>query len=568
MKKLIASAMTFFLAFSTCAYAYSFPTPDWGALLNERKNMVTQSEFELYTEGSVNSAPYYGARLEPGSGTYIGMIAETSEGFTPLGSYLTYIQDMYQDDLYYPANAMIKSDNVIPMIGWTISDINNVNYDQVRRVLDTLNTYNKPMYIRFANEMNVSPLGDEPDRYIQVFRTVANMIHEYPNFAVVWSPNDIGALDRPFEYFYPGDEYVDWIGVSCYSIRYFLGNKDAAYKDTVYFMTGDYAWATNRLKPITEFMAKYNINKPIMISEGGVATNNSYGDYQDAWAAPRLRNMLWYVAMKYPQVKMINYFNTYRASETERFDISNYQYAADIFREAAGSGAYIREAGARPDFVFQPADKGETLAAKDGIVRLYTLAYFAGKPDITVNYSIDDVWYHSSNQIPYTCGMKISDISDGQHTLTIRTDGAAKTYTFYKRGQCIRFGVEPDAAAVQQSNSITVTLNGVPLSFDQPPVLQNGRTLVPLRVIFEALGAEVLWNEDTQTIISTKGEKTVTLTVGSNILYTDGRAVTLDVPAQIINGRTLVPVRAVAESFDCGVDWNDAAQTVVITYAQ
>ena len=82
----------------------------------------------------------------------------------------------------------------------------NVDYNQVRKVLNNLNAYNKPMLIRFANEMNVSSLGDDPEIYKQVFRVVADMIHEYPNFAVVWSPNDIGGLDRPFEYFYPEEE--------------------------------------------------------------------------------------------------------------------------------------------------------------------------------------------------------------------------------------------------------------------------------------------------------------------------------------------------------------------------
>lgn len=116
-----------------------------------------------------------------------------------------------------------------------------------------------------------------------------------------------------------------------------------------------------------------------------------------------------------------------------------------------------------------------------------------------------------------------------------------------------------------KSQGITVTVNGSPIMFDQPPVLQNDRTLVPLRAIFEALGATVEWNNDTQTVTSTKDGKTIILTIGSNILYVNGTPITLDVPAQLLNGRTLVPVRAVAESFECNVDWNGSTQTVVIT---
>ena len=560
MKKIISVIAAASIFFTSAVSAYYFPEPDWGALLNEKKSMVSQTDFDLYTEGSVDSAPYYGARLEPHGGTYIGMIAENSEDFKPLGSYLTFIQDMYQDDLYYPANRMIHEDSVIPMIGWTINDINSIDYDRLRSVLNTLNAYNKPMFIRFANEMNVSALGDEPDQYIAAFRRAADMIHEYPNFAVVWSPNDMGALDRPFEYYYPGDEYVDWVGVSCYSIRYFMGDKNAEYKSSVYFMTGDYAWATCRLKPIMDFMTKNSINKPVMISEGGVSTNNTYGDNCDSWAAPRLRNMLYNVVMKYPQIKMINYFNTHRDNEIERFDISGYPYAEEIFKNAAASGAYIRQSGGAPDFVYQPAEKGETLTAKNGIVNLYTLAYMENQPDITVNYTLDGSWYHSSGEIPYKCALNISDIADGQHTMRISSAGVSKDFTFYKLGQAIRFGAEPEAA---QTN-ISVVLNGRQLSFDQPPVIAGGRTLVPLRTIFEELGATVDWNDDTKTVTSVKDGKTVQLTVGSDMLHVDGSKKILDVPAQIINGRTLVPVRAVSESFDCTVVWNGDTKTVTI----
>ena len=560
MKKFTALLLTAGIFLTSAASAYNFPEPDWGALLNEKKAMVSQTDFELYTQGKIESAPYYGARLEPRGGTYLGMIAETASEFKPLGTYLTYIQDMYQDDIYYPANQMIRDDDVIPMVGWTIDSLETIDYDRVRRVLDTLNTFGKPMFIRFANEMNVSGLGNEPDAYIAAFRRAADMIHEYPNFAVVWSPNDMGALDRPFEYYYPGDEYVDWVGISCYSIRYFMGDKNAEYKSSVYFMTGDYAWATCRLKPIMEFMAKNGINKPVMISEGGVATGNTYGDNCDEWAAPRLRNMLNNVVMKYPQVKLINYFNTRRDNEIEWFDISEHAYASEIFRKAAASGAYIRTAGGAADFVYQPANAGETLTAKDGIVNLYTLAYIENQPNITVNYTLDGAWYHSSGAAPYECALKISDIADGQHTLSISASGEKKDYTFYKIGSAIRFGAKPENAQPQ----ISVTLDGTALSFDQPPVIADGRTLVPLRAIFEALGAEVDWDGETKTVTADRNGRIVKLTIGQNAFYVDSEEKTTDVPAQIIGGRTLVPVRAISESYDCGVTWDEQTKTVNI----
>jgi len=115
------------------------------------------------------------------------------------------------------------------------------------------------------------------------------------------------------------------------------------------------------------------------------------------------------------------------------------------------------------------------------------------------------------------------------------------------------------------ASGISVLIDGTPVNFDQQPVIENGRTLVPLRAMFEALGATVDWNQSTQTVTSVKDDITVSLTIGSNILTKNGAGITLDVPAKIVGGRTLVPARAVAESFGAEVGWVQSTQTVVIT---
>ncbi len=560
MKKTIALLLGAATLMSTVASAFTFPEPDWGALLNEKKQMVIASDFELYTEGSLSSVPYYNAKFEPCGGVYLGTVAENSEKFGSVSSYLTYIEDMYQNDLYYPANKMIKESNAVATIGWTINDVNNIDYNKVDSVLKTLNSYNKPMFVRFANEMNCSGLGDDPQKYIEIFRTVADLIHKYENLATVWSPNDLGALDRPFEYFYPGDEYVDWVGVSCYCIKYFMGNQNTSQNDSVYFMTGEYAWITNRLKPVIDFMKKNNIQKPVMISEGGVATNNKFGENLEGWATPRLRNMFYNVIMKYPQVKLINYFDVYRPDEVERFNISEYPYAVDIFNEALNCGAYITDILAAPDFAFVRADKGETLVAKDGKVNLYTLAYFPKTPKLEISYNIDGKWYASKYASPYKCELDISTLSDGKHTLEIRASDKVKKYTFFKRGTMLRFGAEPDINSIE----IKVKLNGKRLPFDQAPVVVNGRTLVPLRAIFEALGAAVSWDDTTKTVTATKQNTTVSLTINKADMYVNNKAISLDVAPTLIGGRTLVPIRAVSEAFDCDVEWDDTTKTVIL----
>jgi len=129
------------------------------------------------------------------------------------------------------------------------------------------------------------------------------------------------------------------------------------------------------------------------------------------------------------------------------------------------------------------------------------------------------------------------------------------------------------------SDEITVELDGNPIEFDVNPQIIDGRTMVPLRKIFEEIGALVKWDNDTQTVSARKNKKTITLSIDSADLQIDKgdtdeegnpiyETVTLEVPAQIVSGRTLVPARAISESFGLDVDWNGDNKKVTITSEQ
>ena len=105
------------------------------------------------------------------------------------------------------------------------------------------------------------------------------------------------------------------------------------------------------------------------------------------------------------------------------------------------------------------------------------------------------------------------------------------------------------------SNNITVMVDGKFVEFDVPPTVIDGRTLVPVRGIFEALGATVEWDQATKTASSKLDDVSVSLTLGSNVMKKNDEEITLDVPATIIDGRTLVPARAIAEAYGCTVNW-------------
>lgn len=113
----------------------------------------------------------------------------------------------------------------------------------------------------------------------------------------------------------------------------------------------------------------------------------------------------------------------------------------------------------------------------------------------------------------------------------------------------------------------SVVVDNQSLTLDQPPVIVNSRTLVPMRAIFEALGCEVNWYADTQAVVAQKDLQSMSLTVGEDTLYLNNKKIKLDVPAQIVNGRTMVPLRAVSEALNATVAWDADTETITVQSA-
>lgn len=112
--------------------------------------------------------------------------------------------------------------------------------------------------------------------------------------------------------------------------------------------------------------------------------------------------------------------------------------------------------------------------------------------------------------------------------------------------------------------TIQVQVDGAYLSMDVPPAVISGRTLVPLRAIFEALGASVDWNPATRTVSGSKGEISMSLIINNRQAKVNGQLVMMDVGATIVDGRTLVPARFIAETLGRHVEWDDTHRVVVI----
>ncbi len=119
-----------------------------------------------------------------------------------------------------------------------------------------------------------------------------------------------------------------------------------------------------------------------------------------------------------------------------------------------------------------------------------------------------------------------------------------------------------------QIGNPVMTVNGEEKKIDENgtvPVVENGRTLVPIRAIIEAMGGDVKWDTETNTAVLTLGEDIITLTIGSETAFFNEEKHTLDVAPKIINDRTMLPIRFIAESFKFGVEWDEKTETITIT---
>lgn len=119
-----------------------------------------------------------------------------------------------------------------------------------------------------------------------------------------------------------------------------------------------------------------------------------------------------------------------------------------------------------------------------------------------------------------------------------------------------------------KSNDITVTYDGENISFDVQPKIVDDRVMVPMRTIFETFGAKVKWDSDTQTITAKKKSKTIQMTIGSSDMTKNDETYSFDVSPIIEDGRTLVPIRAISDMLGLDVEWNEKNNTVIITTPQ
>lgn len=405
---------------------------DWGAPDWQRAEQL-RTTVELYAsdvdqaELKRNSASKDGklAKFEPEYGAYIGMYSEQDR---LMGNNYSRSESVYGKNhamyLTYPRFEMNVPQSYIRRAGtagaamqiaWEptngLDEV--VDGDHLREWATTLRDAGIPIFLRFACEMNGSwvPWNDEPKKYVEKFRLVADVMHKVaPNVAMVWAPSDVPKYSM--SQYYPGDEYVDWVGVDLYTEPYDYGDPNTSMMQT------------SPVERLDEVYKLYADRKPIMICETAVSHKSNVDDktFTD-WAILNISRLYEVMPKKYPRLKAITYFNVNLRDRESKNDflLRDNPQVMDAYKSFIADPYFLSkvETGTKPadQTGYKKLVDGEKVAAGAKLVP------FVKIPDVyisKVEYAVNGKVIATSDKPPFAVTLDSGKVTPGDAALELR----------------------------------------------------------------------------------------------------------------------------------------------------
>ena len=367
-------------------------------------------------------AVFHGAKHEPLYGVFNG----TCDGFydSRENAHLLYVRffDENVKDFFY----MIPEKPVYLMVAWNVPHENKADLDRINSGSDDeyiisnlkyMSTLPHKVLLRFGAEINCWDMPSDKaqrDKYIEsfksAFRRIADFADKYaPNVAMVYSPNDISNMYVTAEDFYPGDEYVDWVGLSTYSILDSNASFLPADRVDAYYFRGLY---DNPVMKIRNIVEAFGDRKPILVSECGFAYAAQDGQ-TEKHAVEKLRQFYTYVNMVFPQVKGVLYFN---ADFERKFKLDNAPAVKSAYLETISENLGMQ---AMLNSTEEGYTRFSTYEGKSDELNIYTYVSYPSAEDIKVSYLLDCKPVKSEATFPYNTVLNTTALADGKHTLTL-----------------------------------------------------------------------------------------------------------------------------------------------------
>ncbi len=440
-KKLAFLLAAMMLCMPATAYADASTTQGRTAY----KDLNARTEIYAVSDTAGVDYPFYGMKWEPNGGVYYGRSAKggaTSAGYGLANSAALENESIVSH--YYGTNDM-KSQYDLEywsyIYGKALADgehglLVNMNFDKegadcaavtagtydARLVEDFkyLGTLTHPVFVRIGGEVNVWGNKATPAQYIAAYQHIAKLARVHaPNAALVFSPNFSSAHKVDMDSFYPGDAYVDWIGVSLYYNKFHhnLTGQDPFLGVGIY---GD---------PMLNVQQTINLaglhKRPVMVTEGG-STNVFKGTDISAWASERMAKGYSFLPMVYPQIKAMV------ASDYGVGSTTDYTF----YDNPVMTAAYDKAVHMNPVLLHDYAEKGQYYTKLSAYPSKWTgtvvLGCYTYAPEkLTASLYIDGKWTAGSATYPYRFSVDTTKLAQGSHTLQVKfNNGAVKTYNF------------------------------------------------------------------------------------------------------------------------------------------
>jgi len=392
--------------------------------------------------------PYYGAKNEPVAGTYTGMCGYYEEGLS--NAYLLYVRFEKESIAGFSYLLPETDDHYLLELAWNIEDKYTENgaieylgavadgkYDPY--IIENLKTLSNMTFcdviLRFGAEVNVwgvnsvyyknGQLETFKQTYIDAFRHIHDLAEQYaPNVAMVYSPMDISNMYVTHEDFYPGDDYVDWVGFSAYENKASEAGGNFGNLNDAYYKRGKY---TNQMSRFQSIIDAYGDSKPIMISECGFMYSSASSNQTEEHAADRMRYFYSYVNMLFPQVKAVFYFNTnYNGNEYGLFGNDSNDTIAAVYRQNIENN---RPMSALLEGNQSGYTRLSTLNEKREDLTLSLYAAYPGNPAMSVTYILDGKTAATTATVPYTATIGADLLTEGRHTLSVQLNAESTKIT-------------------------------------------------------------------------------------------------------------------------------------------
>lgn len=403
-------------------------------LIATRKADALMSEVRLFTTEPGEAAGsyfYHQAPFEPVLGAYIGAYAENDKAvhdpysaakryqteFPKLtgkthASYLLYFTYGKDIDSYASHFRKAKETNTAVQLALQpLKGLSEVKQDAwLKDFVTKLDSYGVPVFLRFANEMNEAsaPWYGPAKDYIPAYRLVAETVHQNSdNIAMVWAP--AWFPPETVDAYYPGDAYVDWVGLSMYKVH----NPEL---DPL----GKGVDRESYLKKLERVYNTYAKRKPIFISEGGV----SYSDIKKGhdvtpWAVKEIEKFYAYLPMLYPGVKAVYWFDSTKTVEgiPRSYLLSANEAILKAYSAGVQNPFYLEQVGTSSPVYY----KGFTGGPLSGASVKMSAWVKTINPDVaSVVYVIDGKTAAQVTQMPYTAELALAGLSPGDHQITVK----------------------------------------------------------------------------------------------------------------------------------------------------